>query len=326
MGTRWFGTLGESNHAGWRQHEAPRSGDRDAIGNSWRARADALLKKTLVGGPSGAADFTSAMARQAIDEAMHELPTQHKQVVKLAYFGGLTNREIAQELGITVGGVRRRLRVSLAVVGAQIERGRAKGRRALHDLALVVSGRQLAIGTHDGAAAQLLQAGMVAATAVAAAVLLITHPISPGPVLHPHSPPRVAAVGLAGVHLLQVKGSIHETAVAPVAHTVAVGAAAPPAPGPPSLRVKVRVPMLPRIYTPAAVSSLLSSLGRRSFRPSRLAISHLARRRPPDRSSPPRDTGLRRKQQAPGSCSSGTSRNRSNCRGPCRGSRQAGSA
>ena len=275
MGTRWFGTLGESNHAGWRQHEAPRSGDRDAVGNSWRAwlttgarrapidrrrarGADALLKKTLVGGPSGAADFSSAMARQAIDEAMHELPTQHKQVVKLAYFGGLTNREIAQELGITVGGVRRRLRVSLAVVGAEIERGRATGRRALQDLALVISGRQLAIGTHDAAAAQLLQAGMVAVTAVAAAVLLITHPISPGPVLHPHSPPRVAAVGLAGVHLLQVKVSIHETAVAPVAHTVTVGAAAPPAPGPPSLRVKVLVPERLRIHTPAAVPALSS--------------------------------------------------------------------
>lgn len=35
------------------------------------------------------------MIRHAVDDAMKELPVQDKQLVKLAYFGGLSNREIA---------------------------------------------------------------------------------------------------------------------------------------------------------------------------------------------------------------------------------------
>jgi len=75
-------------------------------------------------------DFSGAMVRQAVNEALHQLPPDHEQVVKLAYFGGLSNREIAQHLGLSVGGVQRRLRQALARVSDHIEHGRAGGRRA----------------------------------------------------------------------------------------------------------------------------------------------------------------------------------------------------
>jgi hypothetical protein len=159
--------------------------------------SDAHLKRVLMGGPSGAVDFPSAMARQAIDEAMNRLPPQHKQVVKLAYFGGLTNREIALQLGLTLGGVRRRLRESLATVTAYVERGRTVARRAVHGLVLWLYVRRFGAGTqrpHGPFLNHIQQVGMVAVVTAAAAAVLVTHQASPGDVPRLHKAPSSAAV------------------------------------------------------------------------------------------------------------------------------------
>src|SRR2546428_12132861 len=98
------------------------------------------LKKMLVEGtpPNDGTlpwnDFSSAMVRQSVDEALNTLPAGHKQAVKLAYFGGLTNEEIAEHLGIGEGAVRRKLREAVRAVSAQVERGRAAGERPRHAL------------------------------------------------------------------------------------------------------------------------------------------------------------------------------------------------
>ncbi len=184
-----------------------------------RARgAEAQLKKILVGAPSGAVDFNSAMARQAIDEALHELPPRHKQVVKLAYFGGLTNREIAQELGLNVSEVRRMLQASLASVAAHFERGRAKGRRAIQDLALLAWWKGMGDSAQRASWPSLdavLQTGVVAVMTAAAAALLVTH-AAPSHIGHVHKPAHVAAVGSAGTNVLQA----HHAAVVDVVSTV----------------------------------------------------------------------------------------------------------
>ena len=92
------------------------------------------LKKMLVEGLNGGEhkhpwqDFSSAMIRQSVDHAVNSLPDEQKQAVKLAYFGGLSNREIASRLGIPVGGVRRCLRQALAAVSDYVERGQMAGR------------------------------------------------------------------------------------------------------------------------------------------------------------------------------------------------------
>lgn len=187
-----------------------------------RARgAEPQLKKVLVGAPSGAVDFSSAMARQAIDEALHELPPRHKQVVKLAYFGGLTNREIAHELGLNVSEVRRMLQASLAAVGAHFERGRAKGRRAIQDLALLAWWKATG-GTAQSASwpslDHVLQTGVVAVMTAAAAALMVTHsaPLHAG---HVHKPAHVAAVGSTGASLIHV----HHATAADVVTAVQTG-------------------------------------------------------------------------------------------------------
>ena len=221
MSNHWFGESRELR-ASSRPSESQASGDprfrkEEAFWRSWlstgarrvpidrrRARgAEGHLKKILVGDPSGAVDFSSAMARQAVDEALHELPPQHKQVVKLAFFGGLTNREIAQELGLNVSEVRRVLRASLASIGAHLESGRAKGRRAIQDLAMLPLWKlgQSAQRTPWPSLDHVLQTGVVAVM-TAAAALLVTHqaPVHAG---HAPKPVHVAAVGSAGSNVVQ---------------------------------------------------------------------------------------------------------------------------
>jgi RNA polymerase sigma factor (sigma-70 family) len=96
------------------------------------------LKKLLIEGMSNGGehlrpwkDFSGAMVRQAVNEALNRLPADQRQAVQLAYFGGLSNREIAQHLGLSVGGVQRRLRQALARVSEHVEHGRAMGHRVL---------------------------------------------------------------------------------------------------------------------------------------------------------------------------------------------------
>src|SRR2546421_2041689 len=55
-------------------------------------------------------DFSGAMIRHAVDEAIRSLPSQDTHVVKLAYFGGFSNREIAEQVGLTEATVQRRFR------------------------------------------------------------------------------------------------------------------------------------------------------------------------------------------------------------------------
>jgi predicted DNA-binding protein (UPF0251 family) len=108
------------------------------------------LKKILVEGMTNGGeharpwkDFSGAMVRQAVNEALNQLPPDHKQVVRLAYFGGLSNREIAQDLGLSVGGVQRRLRLALARVSEYMEHGRVAGRRAFMALLGLLAARRL---------------------------------------------------------------------------------------------------------------------------------------------------------------------------------------
>jgi RNA polymerase sigma-70 factor (ECF subfamily) len=81
------------------------------------------LKRMLIEGMSNGdgrphdwTDFSGAMIRHAVDEAIRRLPSQDKQAVKLAYFGGYSNREIARQIGLTESGVQRRLKKALAAI------------------------------------------------------------------------------------------------------------------------------------------------------------------------------------------------------------------
>src|SRR3989442_7634104 len=135
------------------------------------------LKKMLIEGmsngeerPHAWKDFSGAMIRHAVDDALRSLPPQDKQVVKLAYFGGLSNREIALEVGLTEATVQRRLRRALATISEHIQHGRALGRRAMYAVTIWLSGRWLIDSAHHfaHAAAVALTTGPVAEQAAIA--------------------------------------------------------------------------------------------------------------------------------------------------------------
>jgi len=115
-------------------------------------------------------DFSDAMVRQSVGEAMHTMRHEDSKLVKLAYFGGLSNREIAGNMGLGEATVERRLRHALDVISRYIEMGRGAGRRVIAVIAVWLSGRWLADAVHS-----LAPVGAVAA----ATVIILADPAPP---------------------------------------------------------------------------------------------------------------------------------------------------
>ncbi|MEP7106058.1 MAG: sigma-70 family RNA polymerase sigma factor [Chloroflexota bacterium] len=67
-------------------------------------------------------DLASALRRQAISQGLHQLGPREKEVVRLAYLEGRTNREIAARLGVSISTVRRRLGAALGDMEAFLRR------------------------------------------------------------------------------------------------------------------------------------------------------------------------------------------------------------
>lgn len=203
------------------------------------------LKELLVEGLNGDEqtrpwkDFSGAMIRQSVDEAVNALPAQHKHVVKLAYFGGLSNNEIARELDMPLGGVRRRLREALATVSAYVERGQAAGRRALYGLAGWFAARSVTDQAQRSPAThQLLQAALVVTAGAGAAVLLMASPGAPAQ----HSQIRgsgVHSAAPAGTGSVQANKTVAPTVKAPLP---GVSTSVPNVPSVPNV---IEVPPLP---------------------------------------------------------------------------------
>ena len=135
------------------------------------------IKKMLVEGmhvrsdkPYTWKDFSDSMVRQSVGEAMRELPFRDSQLVKLAYFGGLSNREIADHMRMAEGTVERRLRHALDAISRYIERGRGLGHRLAVALMVWLSGRWLGELAQSWA-----QVGVVAA----ATVIIVAQPAAP---------------------------------------------------------------------------------------------------------------------------------------------------
>lgn len=163
------------------------SGVRRAPADRRRLRGEYRgLKRMLLEGMSNGGDrphawkaFSGAMIRHAVDDAMRSLPEQDKKVVKLAYFGGYSNREIAEQVGLTEATVQRRLRRALSTISDHIQHGRALGRRAAFALGAWLSGRWLTESAHH-----IAQAAAVASVTV----IVAAQPAVPAPAARPESP------------------------------------------------------------------------------------------------------------------------------------------
>jgi len=152
------------------------------------------LKKMLLEGmsdgedrPHAWKDFSGAMIRHAVDEAIRSLPQEDKEVIKLAYFGGYSNREIASQIGLTEGTVQRRLRRGLSAISDHVQHGRAMGRRAMSLVAVWLSGRWLTDSAHH-----VVQAVVVAG----AAAVIMVQPAVPIAPQAPRSQPVQTGTGV----------------------------------------------------------------------------------------------------------------------------------
>lgn len=160
-----------------------------------RVRGEHLgLKRMLVEGMKGRADphhswkdFSDAMVRQAVGDAVRSLPQQDSRLVKLAYFGGFSNRQIAGQVGLTQATVQRRLRRALSAISDQIQHGR----RLVYGLGAWLTGRWLSDAAHH--AVQVAAVGSVAVIVAAQPAPVSATPPVPPPVRLVSAPAAAAA-------------------------------------------------------------------------------------------------------------------------------------
>jgi predicted DNA-binding protein (UPF0251 family) len=177
--------------------------------------------------------FSGAMVRQAVDDGVRMLPPQQKELIKLAYFGGLSNAEIAQRMGINISSVERGLKQAVAAVSEYVERGRAAGRRAVYALVLFFCGRSLVGSDHAVKAAALVA---VASVFVAVPAAPPSAPVERGNVpvvLFVEPPPLIHAIAApAPSVVIQTTTSPEVQVTLPVTLPIQVKATALPLPLP----------------------------------------------------------------------------------------------
>lgn len=88
-----------------------------------RAALDAI-EELLAGAEDPGADVEEEASaherRRLVLDAVRELSEEQRQVIVLAYFGGLTQSEIAHELGWPLGTVKKRTRLALEKLRASL--------------------------------------------------------------------------------------------------------------------------------------------------------------------------------------------------------------
>ncbi|HKC19697.1 MAG TPA: sigma-70 family RNA polymerase sigma factor [Candidatus Dormibacteraeota bacterium] len=228
------------------------SGVRRDQGDRRRIRgAHTGLKRMLVEGmrvhidrPYSWKEFSDALVRQAVGDAIGSLERRDAELVKLAYFGGLSNREISTATGLPQGTIERRLRHSIATIAQFVERGRGLGQRALGALIVGLSARWF----HES----VLPVAQATAVAGMAAIMMV-QPSVPAPQTHavnapvhqaasPESEARPASPPLAAPQAASVPADQHAI---PAAVPAAVAASIPAVQVPVS--VPVTVPALPQL-------------------------------------------------------------------------------
>jgi Sigma-70, region 4 len=201
--------------------------DRRRLRGEYRGLKRMLLEGMTNGGdrPHAWKDFSGAMIRHAVDDAMRSLPAQDKQAVKLAYFGGYSNREIAEQVGLGEATVQRRLRRALSAISDHIQHGRALGRRVAFAFSMWLSSRWI-----DESARHLSQAAAFATVTA----IIATQPAVAPPAAH-QVPARHVGSGTA-----TMPGRV----IPPVPSPTTV---APTKVEPPSLQMPVDLPALPSL-------------------------------------------------------------------------------
>ena len=98
-----------------------------------RSSRDVALEavEPVLAGPDPWDEVLATLERDRVRAAVTDLPAEQRQAIELAYYEGLTQREIAERTGLPLGTVKGRLRLglqklaaALGVVGRAAEGGR----------------------------------------------------------------------------------------------------------------------------------------------------------------------------------------------------------
>jgi RNA polymerase sigma factor (sigma-70 family) len=93
----------------------------DVVRREQRRRTDPLDDAPVASGESTEEEASVREQRREVQAALAQLPPDQREALELAYYGGLTQSELAERLGIPIGTVKSRMFAALSKLRELLE-------------------------------------------------------------------------------------------------------------------------------------------------------------------------------------------------------------